>query len=77
MGNEEIGNRVRELRLIKGWSQKRLAEEMGFKSSQIISSIEKGERGLKFSELASISSILLPSASIVAFMEGIKRECIL
>jgi transcriptional regulator with XRE-family HTH domain len=39
-----IGQRIREARTKKGWSQKTLAEKLGFESATAISLIEAGER---------------------------------
>lgn len=35
MGSSETGNKIRELRLQKGWTQKKLSEESGINETQI------------------------------------------
>lgn len=54
----DIGSNIRKIREHLGWTQSDLAVGMGFASSQIISSIETGQRELKASEVIRIAKIL-------------------
>src|SRR5208282_872656 len=53
-----LGKRIRETRERLKVSQGKLAEEVGFGSAQIISSIESGNREVKASELSRIARAL-------------------
>jgi Zn-dependent peptidase ImmA (M78 family)/transcriptional regulator with XRE-family HTH domain len=53
-----IGERIREAREGLQWTQQRLAEALGVASSQIISTIESGQREVKAWELFRIAGLL-------------------
>jgi len=53
-----IGERIRQVREQLQWTQQRLADELGFASSQIVSSIESGQREVKAWELFRIAALL-------------------
>ena len=54
----ELGSRVRAARERMRLSQQKLADEIGWKSAQIVSTVESGERELKAWELARIARVL-------------------
>ncbi len=54
----ELGSRIKAARERMRWSQKRLADELEWKSSQIVSNVESGDRELKAWELARIAQAL-------------------
>ncbi len=53
-----IGGHVRSIRRRSGLTQTELANEMGFKSKETISQIERGDRDLKAWELAQLANLL-------------------
>jgi transcriptional regulator with XRE-family HTH domain len=55
-----FGKRVRELRLARGWTQERLAEEAGINSVQV-SHIERGANDPKLSTVVRIGRALKAS----------------
>jgi transcriptional regulator with XRE-family HTH domain len=71
---DSIAARVRELRLAKGWSQERLAEEAGL-STDAISRIERGDRGPRLETLDQIAQAVgLPLQKLVDFGEPPPRS---
>lgn len=58
-----LGERIFRRRKELGLTQKKLASGMGFASSEIISQIEKGKRGVKAWELAKLAKILFVGLS--------------
>ena len=54
----KIGSRIREEREKRKWTQEALADEAGLKNRHAVSSIEKGERDARYSELVNISAVL-------------------
>ncbi|MCC7354420.1 MAG: ImmA/IrrE family metallo-endopeptidase [Anaerolineae bacterium] len=67
-----LGQRIRVGRERFGFTQKELADRMGFASHQIVSQIEKGERELKAWELAQLSRVL--HISVVDLLSGTVAE---
>lgn len=57
MDDVMLRKRLRALREEKKWSQAELAEKMGFKDRQTLSSVESGERKIKAEELVKAASI--------------------
>jgi XRE family transcriptional regulator, fatty acid utilization regulator len=53
-----IGERIRDARERLQWTQQRLADALGLSSSQIVSSIESGQREVKAWELFRIAALL-------------------
>ncbi|NOZ79431.1 MAG: ImmA/IrrE family metallo-endopeptidase [Acidobacteria bacterium] len=53
--NRAIGEAVRRLRERAGWTQKELAQKVGFEHHQIVSTIERGERAVKAAELLQLA----------------------
>ena len=53
-----IGSRIKTARERMHWTQEQLAAALGWKSFQIASSVENGQRELKARELAKIASVL-------------------
>jgi transcriptional regulator with XRE-family HTH domain len=69
-----IAERIRELRLAKGWSQERMAEEAGL-STDAISRIERGNRGPRLETVAQIAGALgMPLTKLVDFGEPPPRR---
>jgi len=56
--NEALGQQIRASRERLGLSQRQLAELVGIPAHQTISQIEKGTRGVKVWELATLAKIL-------------------
>jgi transcriptional regulator with XRE-family HTH domain len=54
----QIGIRIREAREASGFSQKQLAESLGYESATAISYIESGERKVSVVDLEKIGQIL-------------------
>lgn len=65
---KNFGNRVRALRLQKGWSQERLAEEANLGRS-FAGSIERGEKDLRMKTLCKLCDAL--GKTFAELMEGI------
>ena len=63
-----LGRRVRELRVARGWSQERLADEAGLDRSYM-SGVERGVRNISVLRLAEIASALRVSLSAL-FPQG-------
>jgi len=64
--NLEIGMRIKEIRMRKGWSQKILAMKAGI-TIQSVLYIEKGKRGLSSHTIRSISRALEVTADHILF----------
>jgi XRE family transcriptional regulator, fatty acid utilization regulator len=71
--NSSIGTVIRTLRERMGWTQLRLAQALGFASSQIVSSIEKGERELKAAEVLKVAKIF--HVSVETLIRGEMEPC--
>ena len=65
---ESLGNRIRELRSKKGWSQEAFADECGINRSHM-GEVERGETNLTFSTLYHISQTL--EVSVSSLLQGI------
>jgi Zn-dependent peptidase ImmA (M78 family)/transcriptional regulator with XRE-family HTH domain len=65
MGQQDdgIGRTIRELRRQQKLTQQELADRLGVNHAQVISSIEKGERALKATELIKLAELLSVSPS--------------
>lgn len=70
IGNKILGGRIRKFRQRLKLKQRDLASQIGLKSSQIISQIEKGEREVKAWELAELSRILAVSVNDLLVYES-------
>jgi transcriptional regulator with XRE-family HTH domain len=71
MTNQELGENVRKIRELKGFSQQNLADEIKV-DQKTISRIEKGELSPKFETLVSISKVLSINISqLLAFNESL------
>ena len=66
---KEIGARVREARMVKNWSQEKLANACGLVSRASISKIEHGERGTTLEGIKKIASALGVDADYLIFGE--------
>lgn len=53
-----IGERIKERRTSLGWSQRELAERMGYKNHSVIARIESGKVDLPQSRLEQFASVL-------------------
>lgn len=65
---QSFGNKLRELRLSKGFSQESFADECGLDRTYI-GGIERGERNLSLKNIAVIATAL--GMSISKMMEGV------
>jgi transcriptional regulator with XRE-family HTH domain len=71
MTNQELGENVRKIRELKGFSQQNLADEIKV-DQKTISRIEKGELSPKFETLVNISKVLSINISqLLAFNESL------
>jgi len=71
MRNIELGENIRKIRELKGFSQQNLADEIKV-DQKTISRIEKGEISPKFETLVSISKVLSVNISqILSFNESL------
>lgn len=71
MTNQELGENVRKIRELKGFSQQNLADEIKV-DQKTISRIEKGDLSPKFETLVSISKVLSINISqLLAFNESL------
>jgi len=65
---EALGNRIRELRTRKGWSQEAFADECGINRSHM-GEVERGQTNLTFATLYHISQKL--EVSVSSLFQGI------
>lgn len=68
---KKIGERIRKLRLQKGWSQEQFCHETGFARS-FASGIELGKKDLCLSTLARLAKAF--DMSLSALLKGIDAE---
>ena len=54
---ERLGNKIRELRLAKGWTQEELAEKAGLHPTYI-GSVERGNRNVGFDNILKLARAL-------------------
>ncbi|QOS81874.1 helix-turn-helix transcriptional regulator [Paenibacillus sp. JNUCC31] len=66
---ESVGNRIRELRKAKGWTQEQLAEAAGLHYSYI-GGVERGDRNISLETLEKIiNGFQVPAEEIFKFKE--------
>jgi transcriptional regulator with XRE-family HTH domain len=66
---ETVGNRIRELRKAKGWTQEQLAEAAGLHYSYI-GGVERGDRNISLETLEKImNGLQVPAEEIFKFKE--------
>lgn len=66
---ETVGNRIRELRKAKGWTQEQLAEAAGLHYSYI-GGVERGDRNISLETLEKImNGLQVPAEDIFKFKE--------
>jgi len=66
---ESVGNRIRELRKAKGWTQEQLAEAAGLHYSYI-GGVERGDRNISLETLEKIiNAFKVPAVEIFKFEE--------
>jgi len=70
--HQEIGERIKELRLQKGWSQKQLATKAGITVQTVLFN-EKGKRGLSSYTIRSIATALDVTSDYLLFGRVEKR----
>jgi transcriptional regulator with XRE-family HTH domain len=72
--SELVASRVREVRLLQGWSQEKLAEEAGL-SKDAVSRIERGDREPRLDTLVLIARAVGTSISrLLDFQEPVSRS---
>ena len=54
----KIGDRIRVRRVNLGWSQRELAEKMGYKNHSVVARVESGQVDLPQSRLAQFAEVL-------------------
>ena len=54
---EQLGQKIRKLRETSGWSQRQLAEKLGYESDTAIHLIERGKRKLTLDKIQLLSEI--------------------
>ena len=67
-----IGNRIKEIRIKRGWTQAKLAEESGIEPSNI-SHIERAATKLSFPTIVSIANALEVSLDEIAYGSLVKN----
>lgn len=55
---EKFGERIKSLRVDKGWTQEELAKKMGYKSKSTINKIELGINDIPQSKIAQFAQVL-------------------
>ena len=55
---KKVGQRVKEVRKSKGYSQEQLAKLCGYKGKSMISRIEQGDRNFSITKLQAIANVL-------------------
>lgn len=70
---EQIGNRIKEIRIAKKWTQARLAEESGVEPSYI-SHIERGVTKLSLPTLICVANALGATLDEIVYDSLIKSE---
>ena len=68
-----IGNNIRDLRLLRGYSQKQLAE-LSHRHTVYISSVERGERNITVENLTSIASALRVPPYLLLLKDAFKMD---
>lgn len=71
--NKNIGNKIKKYRESAGWSQKTLAEKVGYETSTAISLIESGARKISIEDLEKISEAFHTDIKILL---GHKQESV-
>ena len=71
--SETIGDRLKKLRIEFGFTQKQLADYLGFKQSQIVK-LEKNERTLKISSLDKLCDLYNCDADYILEGKGIYEK---
>lgn len=66
-----IGQRFKELRLAKGWSQETCARKLGYSNKTSISKIELGVQGIRRSQIEHVCQVL---GTTPAYLMGWKEE---
>jgi len=71
---ESVGNRIRELRKAKGWTQEQLAEAAGLHYSYI-GGVERGDRNISLETLEKIiTGLTVPAVEIFKFEEDTEHR---
>ena len=71
MTNQELGENIRKIRELKGFSQQNLADEIKV-DQKTISRIEKGDLSPKFETLSAISKVLsITLSQLLSFNESL------
>lgn len=65
-------DRIKQLRIEKGWSQSDLAKRVGYKDKTAIAHIEKGERDISRSKIAAFANAL--DVSPTYLLEGKEKS---
>lgn len=71
---EETGKRIRECRKARGWTQNRLAEEIGFTGERHIQRIERGENSISIDKLMEVSQVFGVSVDFLLFGENQEKD---
>jgi len=71
-----LGKKIRVLRDMKGWSQLKLAHEIGYSSSGAISLIESGERGMSQDKIVETARLLGIHPSILLSPNDMTKDTI-
>ena len=66
LDTKEIGQRIKQLRLERGWDQLQLGTKLGISRSQM-SNIERGERNIDLNKLKLLSNIFNVSFETLGF----------
>ena len=66
LDTKEVGQRIKQLRIQRGWDQLTLGLKLGISRSQM-SNIERGERNIDLNKLKLLSSIFNVSFEVLGF----------
>ncbi|MGD6845266.1 helix-turn-helix domain-containing protein [Bacillus infantis] len=68
---EQLGTRIKELRVEKGLTQTDFAKKIGYKHPSIISEIESGKKGISAEKLPEIAKVLGVEINSLFFTQNV------
>lgn len=70
---EQLGIRIRELRIERRLTQAEFAKKIGYKHPSIISEIESGKKGISAEKLPQIANVLGVEVNSLFFEEKLRK----